>query len=143
MDVLGKTLLQRVDALLEARSDITRGQLGSMLRRGPSWISEFFAGTRTTNDLRLTIKIARVFGVTVDYLIGEQKPELDAGAVTLLAAWNVIPVQDRELILTLAGTLRKRVVPLAGESASMRADGLEGTRDRTRAKSDEHLRPIR
>lgn len=108
MDATGEILRQRVTELLAARSDLTRADFGRRIGRGHSWLSEFFAGLRTTNDLRLVMKISRVFGVPVGYLLGEADRQMDAGAASLLSSWAVIALADRPMLLALAASLRQR-----------------------------------
>ena len=50
VDAVGKLLLQRVGELLAARQDLSRADFGRRIGRGHSWVSEFFAGLRTTID---------------------------------------------------------------------------------------------
>ena len=138
MDAVGQILLQRVVELLATRSEMERAEFGRRIGRGHSWISEFFAGLRTSNDLRLIVRMSRVFGVSVGYLLGETEREpLDPGAATLLATWTASGPADRELLLTIAASLRQRVAdstePTAGSSDA--APGEE--RGRKRARVDE------
>jgi transcriptional regulator with XRE-family HTH domain len=81
MDPVGARLLQRIQGLLATRPDLKdRTIFGRRIGRPtPSWLSEFLNGKRTTNDLRLVLKIAKVFGVSVGYLLGESEPERERG----------------------------------------------------------------
>jgi hypothetical protein len=97
----------RVMALMETRTELTASAFGKRIARGQSWVSEFKSGRRTTNDLRLVIAMARIFGVSVGYLIGETPTEPDAGAVTLLATYEAASPRDREVLLGTAATLRR------------------------------------
>lgn len=108
VDTVGRSLLQRVGALLEKRPDLDRGRFGQAIGRPtPSWISEFFNGKRTTNDLRLVLRMARVLRVPVCYLLSDGVEAQDAATLTLLGAWRELTrPQDREAVLTLALTLR-------------------------------------
>lgn len=124
MDAIGERLLQRVNALLKTRPDISKADFFRAIGRPtPSWRSEFFAGTRTTNNLRLVMNIARFFGVSVGYVLGEAERALDPGAATLLATWNEADERDRELLLKVAGTLRSRT---NGPAADTPDDGGHG-----------------
>lgn len=107
MDAVGKALLQRVSELLAARHDLTRAEFGKRIDRGHSWMSEFLSGARTTDDLRLLIKMSRVFGVSVGYLLGETDRTIDAGAATLLSTWDSASPAARRLLLDLAASLRQ------------------------------------
>lgn len=105
----GERLLQRVNALLKTRPDIDKSDLFEAIGRPtPSWRSEFLAGKRTTNDLRLVQKIARFFGVTVGYLLGDADRALDPGAATLLATWRELNPRDRALLLQVVASFRVR-----------------------------------
>lgn len=110
LDALGATLLQRVRELMAARPDLDRLTFGRAIGRPtPSWLSEFFSGNRTTNDLRLVVKIARVFGVPVGYLLNERADEEpDAPTLTLLGAWRTMERRDREILLQMAIGLVRR-----------------------------------
>lgn len=106
VDATGTVLVQRIRELLAARQ-VSRPDFGRAVKRGHSWISEFFSGNRTTNNLRLVIKIARFFGVSVGYLLGEAEAERDAETVTLLAAWRALQhsPRERKSVLQLAVSL--------------------------------------
>lgn len=110
LDAIGQTILQRIKELLAHRPDISRADfLRAVGRPTPSWGSEFFSGQRTTNDLRLLVKMARYFGVTVGHLLNETERGRDAGASTLLAAWeSMTDERDRQAILNLALMLKGR-----------------------------------
>lgn len=110
LDAVGRMLLQRVSGLLEARSDIDRDEFGRRIHRGRPWISEYFSGQRTTNNLRLVAKMAKVFGVTVGYLLGESKADENPQRVTLLSVWDELPPPDQGIVLQTAVMLRQRVV---------------------------------
>lgn len=140
VDHLGRVLLQRVLDLLATRSDLNRAEFGTRIKRGHSWISEFLAGLRTTNDLRLVMKIARVFGVPVAHLIGEPDPTLDAGAATLLATWRALRLpEDRALLLKTATAIRERAAPDGVQDEARPDDEREPSANR-RPKSDESPR---
>ena len=62
MDRLGKELSTRIQILLDVRQ-MSRAEFGERIARGAPWVSEFFNGIQTTNDLRLTFRMARVLGV--------------------------------------------------------------------------------
>lgn len=138
MDAVATVLLQRVGELLTARQDLSRAEFGRRIARGHSWLSEFLGGQRTTNDLRLVIKIARVFGVSVGYLLGETADPLDPGAATLVATWDALKGREREraLLLNVAASFRQLTAPIEPPDA---APGVAppDARGRTRTKADE------
>lgn len=109
MDAVGKTLLQRINELLKARPDVDRQAFGRAIgRRTPSWLSEFFSGKRTTNDLRLVLTMARFFRVPVGYLLSDVDDSHDAETLTLLGAWKELHRrQDRGAVLQLVLALRR------------------------------------
>lgn len=113
VDAVGKALLQRVNDLLAARPDLERSDLGRAIRRGKPWISEFFSGKRTTNDVRLVHKIAKFFGVPASYLFSAEsdQPHDDAQTVTMLGAWRDLDAEHRETVLQLVLRLRPRRPP--------------------------------
>lgn len=137
VDALGKVLHQRVVDLLAARPDLSRPEFGRRIRRGHSWISEFFAELRTTNDLRLVTKISRVFGVSVGYLLGETTRPLDPGAATLLATWDALEKRDRDLLLTVAASFRQRAQPSSDPATAPSTDDANGSRARMPPTDDE------
>lgn len=107
MDVVGEGLRARVLELLKARPDLEQAQFFQAIRRPTaSWQSEFVNGKRTTNDLRLVIKIAKVFGVSVAYLLGEEDRPMDPGAATLVATWDVLNDRDKKTLLRVAASFR-------------------------------------
>lgn len=136
VDAVAKALLQRVLELLAARPEMKRADFGRRIGRGHSWVSEFCAGLRTTNDLRLLLKIGRVFGVSVGYLLGESDRRLDPGAATLLATWDALDPRDRDLLLSVAATFRRRAS--ATEPGGAPSDAVPADeRARRRARDDE------
>lgn len=124
MDAVGQRLLDRVSCLIATRPDLQdRAVFGRLIGRPtPSWLSEFFGGKRTTNDLRLVVKMARVFGVTVGYLLGEAEPDRSEGAATLLATWDAADERDRRMLLQFAATIRRSI----GEESPPGTDGGRG-----------------
>ena len=110
VDAVGKALLQRVNDLLAARPDLSRDDVGRAIRRGKPWISEFFNAKRTTNDLRLVHRMAKLFGVPLGYLLNgdSTRQAEDAQTVTMLATWQDLDAEHRETVLQLALRLRPR-----------------------------------
>jgi hypothetical protein len=110
VDQLAEALHGRVLGLLAARPDVSKADFGRAIRRGPSWLSEFFSKQRTTNDLRLVARMARFFGVSIGYLLGESDGRAeDAEVLSLLAAWRGLRTQkDRRAVLQLAVHLSVR-----------------------------------
>lgn len=112
VDVSGKALLQRVNELLVARPDVSRDDLGRSIKRGKSWISEFFNGKRTTNDLRLVLRMAKFFGVSPGFLInGEAMKPDDALTASLLGVWSDLEKDERDTVLHVALRLRPKRPP--------------------------------
>lgn len=135
-DPLAQALKDRVKGLFEARPDLTPAEFAVQILRGRSWVSEFLNGKRTTDSLRLVIRIARVFGVPVAYLLGERERTLDPGAATLLATWDDLTPPYRDALLKVAASYR----PLAsstGGGAPSSSDAPEATPTRTRSATDE------
>lgn len=118
----------RVGELLKSRADVRQAEFGAAIGRGYSWVSSFLAGTRNANDILLLVRIARFFGVTVGYLIGESDKKLDPGAATLLATYAAIDGRDRSLLLDFAASLRRS--PTA--SVSEREEGADDVEPRHR-----------
>ncbi len=56
------------------------------------------------------MSLCGVFGVSLGYLLGESERHLVAGEVTLLSAWRALEAPDRELLLSLAASIRKRAL---------------------------------
>lgn len=121
VDQTANTLLERIRGLLAARPELDRQDFGRAIKREtPSWLSEFFSGKRTTNDLRLVIRMARFFGVTVGHLLNETGRSEDADTTTLMAAWDhITDKRDRQALLNLALMLRGR----DDEGGSAQSDG--------------------
>lgn len=116
-DSVAQTLRKRVLELMEARPDVTRAKLRAATQRGHSWVSEFLSGARTTNDLRLVIRIARFFGVTVGYLLNEEGwRHEDAQSVTMMGVWEELDKERREDLLHIALRLRPKRTPDGRES---------------------------
>lgn len=100
---------ERVKALYASRPGLRQHELAEALGVSPSWVSAFLAGRRNANDLPLLVKIARYFGVTVAYLLGESERGRSADATTLLTVFEQeLSPPDREAVLQLALMLRRR-----------------------------------
>jgi len=123
VDSVGERLRQRVEALLQTRPDLQdRAVFGRLIRRPtPSWLSEFLHGKRTTNDLRLVIRMARVFGVSVGYLIGEQATAPDPAVATLIATYESLDPAGRRLLLDMAAAFRR--TPQQANASSLEGSG--------------------
>lgn len=114
----------RVKELLRQRADVNQVQFGKAVSRGPAWVSAFLSGRRGANDLALVVRIARFFGVTVGYLLNETDRNRDAGAMTLLAIYDELLTEDRDLVLQWAlGLRRARAATRGGEPNDERAHG--------------------
>jgi len=101
------TVRERVTALFRSRG-LSQRELADALGVDPSWVSAFLKGTRHANDLPLLVRLARYFGVSVGYLLNEADRGRDAGAATLLATWDQLEGPDRDVVLQLALSLRRR-----------------------------------
>jgi len=111
VDPIAAMLRQKIEELLATRPDVTRADFGRAIARGDSWISEFFNDKRTTNDLRLVVRMARFFGVPVGFLLHESHREDDAQTVSLIGAWRDLDTDHRETVLQLALRLRPKPRP--------------------------------
>lgn len=108
MDEVGETLLAKVKELLAQRPDLMPEALFVAIdRKTPSWRSEFLAGKRTTDSLRLVLAMARFFRVPVGYLLGELPRTVDAATLTLIGAWNELDSQEKHAVMQLALTLSR------------------------------------
>lgn len=134
IDPAGRALLRRIEEVLALRSDLTKREfLRAIGRATPSWGSEFFNAQRTTNDLRLVMKMAKVLGVTVGYLLGESD-RLDGGALILADAWGTLTDdRDRRALLNLAVTLRGESGDPDTEQSAGPGHGPTGAGDTTKA----------
>lgn len=112
VDAVGNALLRKIEQLLEARPDLSRRDFGAAIGRPtPSWVSEFFSGKRTTDSLRLVIRMAKFFGVPVGFLLGEGPRDQDARTVSLMGAWRELDSEHRDTVLQLALRLRPKRPP--------------------------------
>lgn len=128
VDDVGETLKQRITELLDQRPDLERAEFGRRIGRGHSWISEFFAGIRSTNNLRLVIRIAKVLGVPASYLLNEPTNEHDGLTLTLLSAWKDLEERDKKVVLTAALGLRPHGGLNAGGASEGASESPAGTR---------------
>jgi transcriptional regulator with XRE-family HTH domain len=141
VDGIADVLLQRIRALLAARPDVSRRDFARAIGRPtPSWISEFFAGKRTTNDFRLVVRMARFFGVPVGYLLNEADREMDAATASLLGAWRDLREPNRNAVLQLALHLRSQQ---GGPAPLGPPDGLTAPTARTAAAATAPRKRIR
>jgi len=132
---VAEAIRERVVALLDQRPELTDVEFGRKIGRGYSWVSAFRAGTRHATDIDLLVTIAKYFGVTVGYLLGETGRTLDAGAMTLLATWDGLQhsPRDRRMLLDIAATFR-RPTDESGEPPTP-ADPREAPRTNSGANS--------
>ena len=130
MDAVVVKLLQRVRDLLATRADMPRPEFGRAIKRStPSWLSEFFAGKRTTNDLRLVIRMARVLRVPVSHLLNESEDAPDATTMSLMGAWKDLGPKQRQTVLRLALDLQDTDgTDTQGSSAASSAEPAAGSR---------------
>ncbi len=126
------TVRERVTSLLQARPDVSYKEFGEAIGRGYAWVYAFVAGTRNANDLLLLVKIARFFGVSVGYLIGESERGRDAGSLALLAAYEELLPPDRAAVLQLALALRRRGPSAADEAPGAPPTASGGARRRSK-----------
>jgi transcriptional regulator with XRE-family HTH domain len=119
VDATGRVLLQRIQELLAARSDLTKADFFNAIGRPTaSWRSEFLAGKRTTNNLRLVMRIAKFFGVPIAYLLGESEPERDAALIAVISAWPELDDASKRVVMNSALMLKGRVgAPANGPSS--------------------------
>lgn len=94
-----QTIRERVIALLEARPELTDAAFGEQIGRGYSWVSAFRTGVRNANDLPLLMAIARVFGVTVGYLIGEKPAAADPMLAEVTERWTDLSDQSKAAVV--------------------------------------------
>lgn len=117
VDAIGDTLLQRIQSLLKTRPDLSKAEFFRLIGRPtPSWASEFWSGKRTTNNLRLVIRIARFFKVPVAYLLDEPGPPTDPTTVSLLGVLGALEDADREALLQVALSFQRRAEAAAGQA---------------------------
>lgn len=98
----------------------------------PSWKSEFFAGKRSTNDLRKVIRASKFFGVPVGYLIGESAEAMDGQTLSLLSVWREIDESDRKLVLQVATELHSRAQKQSDAPDSEADDENDGASGRNK-----------
>lgn len=130
---------ERVKELLDSREDVRQADFGVAIGRGYSWVSAFLSGARNANDILLLTRIARFFGVSVGYLIGESDRKLNPSAATLLATFDDLTERDRALLLKIAASFR---TPNGSEPPAP-ADGDGGGPGRKGPKHGEPPRPKR
>lgn len=107
VDALGRLLLARIQDLLRTRPDVTPEYFFRAIGRPTaSWRSEFLAAKRTTNDLRLVLKIAKFFGVPCGYLLGESHAPDDPQLLSLQGLWPDLGPHERETLLLMATRFR-------------------------------------
>jgi transcriptional regulator with XRE-family HTH domain len=73
----------------------------------PSWANHFMAGRRNVTDITLLVKIARFFGVSVAYLIGETNNMDEARASAILDECRDLTPEGLLALLTVVKTVTK------------------------------------
>jgi transcriptional regulator with XRE-family HTH domain len=79
----------------------------------PSWANHFLAGRRNVSDITLLARIARFFGVSVAFLIGETHDLDDARISAILVECKEIAPESLPALLTVAKTLPRKKSPHA------------------------------
>lgn len=102
-----QTIRDRVRALFEV-SGVSQREFAEALGYDPSWVSQFFSGSKPANNVHLLLRIARYFGVTVGYLLNETERGRDAGAMMLMDAYGTLGPRERHVVLNTALMLKGR-----------------------------------
>lgn len=96
---------EKVRGLLAARGHITQEEFGTAVGRQRSWVSAFLKGRRHANEIHLVARIARYFGVSVGYLLGERERQYEPAVMTMVEAFSRLSERDRSLVLSWVLTL--------------------------------------
>ncbi len=99
-----QTVRIRLRELLAA-NDVTKSDVARAIGQHPSFISKVLSGEREANDLNDLVRIARFFGVSVGWLIGETPRGQDSTIEAIVSAAQELPLAHQKILLTLAQQL--------------------------------------
>lgn len=100
------TIRLRVVELLKTRPDLLpQAVFGERIGRGGAWVSAFLSGTRPATDIDLVVRIAKVLGVPVAYLIGEERHAPPPKAMAAHALVDSLTDEGLETLLVVGRTL--------------------------------------
>ncbi len=118
-----QTVRIRVRELLDKHADVKRSEFARAIGQDPSFVTKFLDGKRDAKDILLLVRIARFFGVSVGYLIGETPRGQDALIEAIVSAAREISEVHQQIVLTVAQSFPPATPPPtdAGSSAGPRS----------------------
>lgn len=91
---------------LRERKNITQADLAAALEVSPPAVGLWEQGRRQPDSDTL-VRIANFFGVTTDYLLGNDAPAaLPAGESRLLELFRALPDSGKQALLSIAAQMR-------------------------------------
>ena len=91
---------------LRGRKNITQAELAAVLEVSPAAVGLWEQGRRQP-DSDMLVKIANFFGVSTDYLLGNNAtPPLPAGESRLLELFRALPDASKQALLVVAQQLQ-------------------------------------
>lgn len=106
-----QTVRTRVRELLDSHPDVSKTEFARAIGQDPSFVSKFLSGERDAKDLILLVRIARFFGVSVAWLIGETPRERDAMLQAIVSAVQELQPEHQQVVLNVARSLLPATPP--------------------------------
>lgn len=106
-----EAIRQRLKDLLATHRDIKQRDVAEAIGQAPSFISMVLKGTRDCKDIEDIARIARRFGVSIGYLIGESGGKHGGTLDALLAVAERLTPPALDALLSVARTLPTRETP--------------------------------
>lgn len=108
-----QTVRLRLRELIDAK-DVTKSDVARAIGQHPSFISKVLSGEREANDLDDLVRIARFFGVSVGWLIGETPRGQDSTIEAIVLAAQDLSVEHQQIVLAVAQSLPPATPPVTG-----------------------------
>jgi transcriptional regulator with XRE-family HTH domain len=136
---LTETIRERLRELM-AENDLSQTDVARALELDPSTINKFLSGERPVTDINMLARMARLFGVSVGYLVGETSRIRAAKIAALVTLCDELSGASLDGLIVIAKTLPRVPggdVPTAEESpgappAPKRSNGRKPSKGRKR-----------
>jgi transcriptional regulator with XRE-family HTH domain len=101
---LTETIRERLRELM-AENDVSQTYVARTLELDPSTINKFLSGERPITDINMLARMARLFGVSVGYLIGETSRIRAAKIAALVTLCDELSEASLDGLIVIAKTL--------------------------------------
>lgn len=88
------------ERLKQLREEIeyTRIQVGKIINVTPEMVGKYERGENYPGDIKIYITLAQLFGVTIDYLLGQSNVRVRSEFKDICSLYEQLPDEQRELL---------------------------------------------